>query len=51
MKRFELTSVTSPSIEFECGDVMVSSGIIQNTNKNPNFDTPLLPRMILVGIQ
>lgn len=48
MKRFELTKVTSPCIEFECGGVMTSSGVIANTKKNPNFDQPVLPRVILV---
>ncbi|KAK3706775.1 hypothetical protein QZH41_015339 [Actinostola sp. cb2023] len=47
MKRFELTKVTSPCIEFECGGAVTSSCVITNTKKNPNFDQPVLPRLIL----
>ncbi len=42
MKRFQLASVTSPSVEFEVGGQVIQSKIIRNTNKNPNFDEPLL---------
>ncbi|XP_033126409.1 myoferlin-like isoform X5 [Anneissia japonica] len=42
MKKFQLASVTSPSIEFEVGGKIIESKIIKNTNKNPNFDSPLL---------
>ena len=41
MKRFQLTNVTSPSIEFECGGEVINSTVIKNTQKNPNFDQPL----------
>ncbi|EDO36863.1 predicted protein, partial [Nematostella vectensis] len=41
MKKFQLASVSSPSIEFECGGHVVNSTIIKNTQKNPNFDQPL----------
>ena len=41
MKRYQLASVSSPSIEFECGGHVVHSTIIKNTQKNPNFDQPL----------
>ncbi|XP_068709292.1 myoferlin-like isoform X2 [Montipora foliosa] len=41
MKRYQLASVSSPSIEFECGGHVIHSTIIKNTQKNPNFDQPL----------
>ena len=41
MKRFQLASVSSPSIEFECGGHVIHSTVIKNTQKNPNFDQPL----------
>lgn len=48
MKKFELTSVTSPSIEFECAGGLVQSEVIKDTKKNPNFENPVLTRMIVV---
>ena len=42
MKKFQLGSVTSPSIEMEVGGQVVKSKVIKNTQKNPNFDDPLL---------
>ncbi|CAG2195234.1 MYOF [Mytilus edulis] len=42
MKKFQLSSVTSPSIEFECGGHVLESKIIKNTKKNPNFEEPIL---------
>ena len=50
MKKFQLTSVTSPSIEFECAGEMVQSEVIKDTRKNPNFENPVLTRMIVVTI-
>ena len=50
MKKFQLTSVTSPSIEFECAGGMVQSEVIKDTRKNPNFENPVLTRMIVVTI-
>ncbi|KAL9983693.1 hypothetical protein ACROYT_G005909 [Oculina patagonica] len=47
MKKFELTSVTSPSIEFECAGGVVQSDVIKDTKKNPNFEKPVLTRMIV----
>lgn len=47
MKKFELTGVTSPSIEFECAGGLVQSDVIKDTRKNPNFDKPVLTRMIV----
>jgi len=41
MKRYQLASVASPSIEFECGGHVVHSTVIKNTQKHPNFDQPL----------
>jgi hypothetical protein len=41
MKKFQLASVSSPAIEFECGGHVINSTIIKNTQKNPNFDQPL----------
>lgn len=48
MKKFELTSVTSPSIEFECAGGVLQSDVIKDTKKNPNFENPVLTRMIVV---
>ena len=50
MKKFQLTSVTSPSIEFECAGGMVQSEVIKDTRKNPNFENPVLTRMVVVTI-
>ena len=48
MKKFQLTSVTSPSIEFECAGEKRHSDVIKDTKKNPNFEKPVLSRMIVV---
>ena len=48
MKKFQLTSVTSPSIEFECAGEKRHSDVIKDTKKNPNFEKPVLARMIVV---
>jgi len=42
MKKYQLLSITSPSIEFEIGGVIAQSSIIKNTKKNPNFSEALL---------
>ena len=42
MKRYQLLSITSPSVEFEIGDTIVQSTVIKNTKKNPNFTEALL---------
>ena len=42
MQKFQLASVTSPSVELEVGGHVVQSKVIKNTKKNPNFDEPLL---------
>ncbi|KAL5022080.1 hypothetical protein ScPMuIL_001235 [Solemya velum] len=42
MKKFQLASVTSPCIEFECGGHIVQSQVIKSTKMNPNFEEPRL---------
>ena len=42
MRKFQLASVTSPSVEMEVGGHIIHSKVIKNTNKNPNFDEPTL---------
>nr|XP_033809300.1 dysferlin isoform X2 [Geotrypetes seraphini] len=42
LKSYQLASVTSPSLLVECGDQMVSSCVIKNVKKNPNFDVCVL---------
>ena len=41
MKKYQLATVSSPSIEFEVGGHIIESTVIKNTAKNPNFDEPL----------
>ena len=56
MQKFQLASVTSPSVELEVGGHVIQSKVIRNTKKNPNFDEPLLffdivsPWEIFVGV-
>jgi len=40
MKKFQLSSVTSPSIEFEVSGNTVQSDMIKSTKRNPNFTNP-----------
>ncbi|XP_067657682.1 myoferlin-like isoform X1 [Haliotis asinina] len=42
MKKFQMSNVSSPSIEFECGGHLLNSVTIKDTKKNPNFNEPLL---------
>ena len=50
MKKFQLTNVTSPSVEFECNGELMVSEPIKNTKKNPNFKQPTLERKIVVSL-
>ncbi|XP_076439100.1 myoferlin-like [Babylonia areolata] len=49
MKKYHLSNVTSPSIQFECGGYMKTSSTIKDTKKNPNFDNPVLFFDIMVA--
>ncbi|XP_056605423.1 dysferlin isoform X9 [Triplophysa dalaica] len=42
LRSFQLTSVTSPSLQVECGGCVVQSCVIRNSKKNPNFDNNIL---------
>ncbi|XP_065924822.1 myoferlin isoform X7 [Magallana gigas] len=42
MQKFQLSAVTSPSIEFECGGHVQESNVIKSTKKNPNFTENIL---------
>ncbi|KAL4231637.1 hypothetical protein ACF0H5_009217 [Mactra antiquata] len=42
MKKYQLASVTSPSIEFEVSGNVVKSDMIKSTKRNPNFSNPHL---------
>uniref|UniRef100_A0A8C0IRA8 Dysferlin n=1 Tax=Chelonoidis abingdonii TaxID=106734 RepID=A0A8C0IRA8_CHEAB len=42
LKSYQLASVTSPSLQVECGGQTVQSCIIKNIRKNPNFDICVL---------
>ncbi|XP_016421550.1 dysferlin isoform X3 [Sinocyclocheilus rhinocerous] len=42
LKSFQLASVTSPSLQVECGGSVVQSCVIRNTKKNPNFEVNTL---------
>ncbi|XP_050970045.1 dysferlin isoform X9 [Labeo rohita] len=42
LKSFQLASVTSPSLQVECGGHVVQSCVIRNAKKNPNFDVNTL---------
>ena len=40
MKKFQMSSVTSPSIEFEVSGNVLESSVIKSTKRNPNFSEP-----------
>ena len=42
MKKFQLSEVSSPSVEIVIGSEVMQSKTIQNTARNPNFDEPVL---------
>uniref|UniRef100_A0A8C1ZPS1 Dysferlin, limb girdle muscular dystrophy 2B (autosomal recessive) n=1 Tax=Cyprinus carpio TaxID=7962 RepID=A0A8C1ZPS1_CYPCA len=42
LKSFQLASVTSPSLQVECGGSVVQSCVIRNAKKNPNFEVNTL---------
>jgi len=44
MSKLDLLSVKSPSVEITIGDVTFQSNVIANTEKNPNFEHPLVFR-------
>uniref|UniRef100_A0A8C1ZPD1 Dysferlin, limb girdle muscular dystrophy 2B (autosomal recessive) n=1 Tax=Cyprinus carpio TaxID=7962 RepID=A0A8C1ZPD1_CYPCA len=41
-ENFQLASVTSPSLQVECGGSVVQSCVIRNAKKNPNFEVNTL---------
>ncbi|XP_077084356.1 dysferlin isoform X5 [Siphateles boraxobius] len=42
LKSFQLATVTSPSLQVECGASVVQSCVIRNSKKNPNFEVNTL---------
>ncbi|XP_069048827.1 dysferlin isoform X4 [Lepisosteus oculatus] len=42
LKSYQLASVTSPSLQVECGGQMVQSCVIRSVKKKPNFDINVL---------
>ncbi|XP_039996404.1 LOW QUALITY PROTEIN: dysferlin [Xiphias gladius] len=42
LKSFQLASVTSPSLQVECGGTMIQSCVIRSVKKKPNFDVNIL---------
>ncbi len=42
MEKFQLTDVSCPQIQVECGSQQIETEIIRNVKKNPNFNKPLI---------
>ncbi|XP_043919995.1 dysferlin isoform X2 [Protopterus annectens] len=42
LKSYQMASVSSPSLQVECGGEVVQSCVIKNAKKNPNFGSNLL---------
>ncbi|XP_069375164.1 dysferlin isoform X8 [Paralichthys olivaceus] len=42
LKSFQLATVTSPSLQVECGGTMIQSCVIRSVKKKPNFDVNTL---------
>ena len=47
MALFDLLTVKSPSVEVIIGEEIIRSNVIENTDKNPNFDRPLVFRELV----
>ncbi|XP_013388295.1 dysferlin-like isoform X2 [Lingula anatina] len=42
LKKYQLSSINSPAIEFECGEHLQTTKVMRSAKKNPNFAEPLL---------
>ncbi|EDO43088.1 predicted protein, partial [Nematostella vectensis] len=47
MKKYQLASIKSPSVQFEIGGEIIQSDILTDAKKFPNFGRPILPRKII----
>ena len=41
MKRVNLTTVDRPQVDIDCAGQVVTSTVIANAKKNPNFSSPI----------
>ncbi|EDO27912.1 predicted protein, partial [Nematostella vectensis] len=48
MKKYQLASIKSPSVQFEIGGEIIQSDILTDAKKFPNFGRPILPRKIII---